>query len=344
MNNDFKNMTFEQITDMVAQIGVKPYFAKYIFSFVHGKHTDDIQQITTLSKPLRQQLIDAGYQISSLQTAQTLTDADGTVKMLFQLPDDNPIESVLLTTDKGRKTLCISSQSGCRMACKFCATGQLGFKRNLTAAEIVDQFYQATIQHGTISNVVYMGMGEPFDNYDNVMDSVRILNHPHGQAVGARHITVSTCGIPHAIERFATENLQVRLAISLHAPEDALRIRLMPSAVKYPLDEIMDATRSYQDQTNRRVTIEYCMIEATNDSDRHAKLLANLLKGIDVGVNLIEFNPFRPCNLRPSSRNQIHRFKDILTKEGVETIVRYKRGQKINAACGQLGAAWLKKS
>jgi 23S rRNA (adenine2503-C2)-methyltransferase len=227
------------------------------------------------------------------------------------------------------------------MACRFCATGRLGFARSLNAGAIIEQVYQAATRCGKIHNVVYMGMGEPFDNTAAVLDSIRILNHPLGLGLGQRHITLSTCGLPEAIRQFAQLRWQVRLAVSLHAPDEALRRRLMPVAGKVPLTELLDAVRDYQRITRRRVTFEYCLMRDVNDSPAQARATADLLQGLNAAVNLIEFNPYPGCAYKPSDRDGMQRFRDVLRRARIETVIRYRRGRSIKAACGQLGAAWL---
>jgi 23S rRNA (adenine2503-C2)-methyltransferase len=345
-----------------------------------------------LSKSFRSRLIEQGYYISKLLVLDKLTDPDGTVKYIFGLPaspDGKRIESVLLFDDD-RRTLCVSTQAGCAMGCVFCATGRGGLKRNLTAGEIVDQVNavseQRTADSGQkrnerctpnaercINNVVFMGMGEPLVNYEAVLDAVRILNHPEGRKIGIRHITISTCGLPEGIERLADEDIQPRLAISLNAPTDAIRQKLMPIAKKYSLDRLFRAVEVYQHKTHNRVTFEYCMIKGVNDTVLHARMLVKRLRphrfasqkrsSGGCNVNLIEYNPVRPLadravehlnsgadenaklrstvllfNLQPSSRQTIERFANTLSDAGLETTVRLKMGQTINAACGQLGA------
>ena len=343
MNKDLKSKTIEQLEELVIDSGGKKYLAKYIFTFIHAQDAAGIDDITPLPKALRQNLAEQGYFISQLKTVEQFSDPDGTIKFLFEAGDGTRFESVILIDDgeASRKTLCISCQAGCRMACTFCATARLKFTRDLTAGEIADQLNQVAKQCGKINNVVYMGMGEPFDNYDEVMQSVRIINHQAGKSIGQRHITVSTCGITDGIDRFAAENLQVRLAISLHAPNDQIRKRLIPATAEYPLDKLIQSAKSYQQETQRRITFEYCMIDGLNDSLKNAAELAKLLRGIKAGINLIEYNPHKRCKFKPSSRQKIQQFKDALMQAGFETIIRYKRGQKINAACGQLGATWL---
>ena len=228
-----------------------------------------------------------------------------------------------------------------RDGCVFCATGKLGFRRNLTAAEIVDQVNTVQKDAGRISNVVYMGMGEPLANYAAVVKSLGILNHPKGKNIGVRHITVSTCGLAPEIRKLASEDLHPRLAVSLNAPTDDLRTKLMPINAKYPIADLMAAVRFYQDRTRQRVTFEYVLIKALNDSAGHAKMLVKLLAGLACNVNLIEHNPYPTCKYAGSGSARIREFAAVLDEAGIETTVRFRMGRDIKAACGQLGADWL---
>jgi 23S rRNA (adenine2503-C2)-methyltransferase len=241
-------------------------------------------------------------------------------------------------SDDGRKTVCISTQAGCAMNCAFCATGRLKLQRNLTAAEIVDQVACILRDKHKISSVVYMGMGEPLENYDAVMRSVRMLNHPDGYNIGIRHLTISSCGISPAIVRLADENIQPRLAVSLNATANSLRTKLMPINKKYPIESIILAVETYQAKTRRRVTFEYVLIKELNDGVIQARMLAKLVAGLKCNVNLIEYNPHAGCRFAASDRTAIAGFARTLGAAGIETTVRYKRGRKIKAACGQLGA------
>ena len=342
MDKDFKNKTIEELEQIVETFGGKKYLAKYIFSFIHAQDIVQIDGLTTLKKDLRQKLTDQGYYISELELVEKFVDPDGTVKYLFEMADGVRVESVLMTS-KERKTVCISCQAGCRMGCDFCATAKLRFKRNLTAAEIVDQVNQIAKDVGTVNNVVYMGMGEPLDNYDDVMRSLRIINYHAGKNIGQRHLTISTCGIPEAIDRFANEKLQVHLSISLHSARQNKREQLMSIANKYDLREVISAVKRYQQKTNRRVMFACCMIAGFNDSDEDARKIIKLLEGINANINLIEFNEHPGCDLAPSSNVRVARIMDILMKAGIETTVRYKKGDEIKGACGQLGAALLEK-
>ncbi|OHB60534.1 MAG: hypothetical protein A2167_06275 [Planctomycetes bacterium RBG_13_46_10] len=227
------------------------------------------------------------------------------------------------------------------MGCKFCATARVKLRRNLTAAEIVDQVNIVQSDTGRISNVVYMGMGEPLLNYNNVLKSVRILNHPAGKNIGIRHLTISTCGIVPGIKKLANEDIQPRLAVSLNAPTDSLRTKLMPINAKYPIAELLKAVRFYQEKTDQRVTFEYVLIKELNDSAEHARMLIKLLSGIMRNVNLIEHNPHPGCGFVGSDNKRIKQFASILERAGIETTIRFRMGRGIKAACGQLGADTL---
>ncbi len=340
MSLNLKNKTYSDLLELVVAYEQKPFCAQYLFSFIHQKDAIAISDISPLSKPFREKLAHDGFTIAGIELLEQHDDPDGTIKFVFGLPGGAKIETVRLKDDD-RNTLCISTQAGCRMGCKFCATGQLQFQRNLTAAEIVDQVYKAEKVCGRINNLVYMGMGEPLDNYDEVMRSVDILNHEDGRNIGIRHITLSTCGLPEEIKKLALSSLQPRLAVSLHAPDEATRAKIMRIGSKYPLSEVMAALKTYQNTTGKRITIEYCMIDHVNDRPEHAKALVKLLRPLKVNVNLIELNPFPGCRFEPSGSKQIQAFAKILSDAGIETVIRFKRGRSIKAACGQLGATWL---
>jgi len=336
---DLKDKTLGELERIVVDMGGKKYLAAYIFQFIHVENAVEISQITPLSKTFREQLVERGYHISSLTVADKLTDKDGTAKYLFELGDGNRIETVLLL-DGTRRTLCVSTQVGCTMDCRFCATAKIPFERNLTAGEIVDQVNAVQKDAGRISNVVYMGMGEPLANYAAVIKSLCILNHPKGKNIGIRHMTVSTCGIVPAIRELAGENVHPRLAVSLNAPSDDIRTRLMPINAKYPIADLLKAVRFYQAKTRQRVTFEYVMIKELNDSTAQAALLVRLLKGLECNVNLIEHNRYPRCKYAGSGGQRIGRFASVLEDAGIETVIRFKMGREIRAACGQLGADW----
>jgi 23S rRNA (adenine2503-C2)-methyltransferase len=352
MNRDLKDKTLEELEKAVVGLGQKKYLAGYLFKFIHTQNGREIAALSTLSKAFRTQLMERGYFISQLKIIDVLTDPDGSAKYLFELADGERIEAVLLPEEE-RRTLCVSTQVGCPMGCAFCATGRIQFRRNLTAGEIVDQVNTVCsvpvraseeTPHGVttnrITNIVYMGMGEPLLNYDAVLKSIRILNHSAGKNIGIRHITISTSGIVPGIRQLADEEIRPRLAISLNAPTDALRSRLMPVANKYPLAELLQAVRFYQETTGQRVTFEYVLIDKVNDSVTHARMLVKLLRGLMYNVNLIEHNPFSGCEFTGSSRERIQRFASVLKEAGVETTIRFRMGRRIKAACGQLQAGY----
>lgn len=354
MSKDLKDKTLGELEQIAEAMGGRKYLAGYIFHFIHVEDAEDISEITPLSKSFREQLAEQGYFISRLSILNKLTDKDGTAKYVFALGDGCRIETVLLLDDKrkgshfarssrngGSRTLCVSTQAGCAMDCAFCATGKLKLQRNLTAGQIVDQVNAVQKDAGRISNVVYMGMGEPLANYTAVVKSLRILNHPKGKNIGIRHITVSTCGLAPEIRRLASEDVHPRLAVSLNAPTDTLRTKLMPINAKYPIAELLKAVRFYQDKTRQRVTFEYVLIKGLNDSGNHAKMLVRLLAGLSCNVNLIEHNPFPACKYTGSDSARIREFAAVLEDAGVETTVRFRMGRNIKAACGQLGADWI---
>ncbi len=343
MEKDLKTRTPQELAAIAAEFGGKSYTARYIFTYLHQHNVNDINLMTTLAKEMRRKLIDAGFYITQLKIEDKLTDPDGTVKYLFQTADGSKIESVLLD-ETGRKTICVSTQVGCRLGCKFCATGALGFIRNLDAGEIIDQVSAICADSQCrVNNVVFMGMGEPLENYDNVFRAVRIFASDIGKQIGARRQTISTVGIPDGIRRLAEEDIYPRLAVSLHAPDDNIRKQIVPTANKYPLKDIIAAMKYYNEKTDRRITIEYCMIDGINDSFDSARTLIQILRPLRVGINLIEYNPHPGSDFQPSRRQQIKAFKDMLMQAGYEAIIRFRRGQAINAACGQLGADRLAK-
>jgi 23S rRNA (adenine2503-C2)-methyltransferase len=333
---DLKNLLPEELQKLAVQTGEKSFAGTVLFEWIHQKSIAKLDAAANLSKKFRAALQSAGFYIGSLRLLKRAADADGTLKYLFQLADGHKIETVLLD-DAGRRTLCLSAQVGCRRGCLFCATGRMGFRRDLSAGEIADQVIQAEKNERLkINNVVYMGMGEPLDNYDNVLKSVRILNDKRGKNIGARHITISTCGIIPGIERLAAENLQIRLAVSLHGATDAVRGRLMPVNKKYPVAELIRAVRAYQKRSGRRVTFEYIMLKGLNDAREHARSLLKLLNGLSAKINLIEYNPHSRAEFAPSPKKTIREFWWIITDRGFSAAIRHKRGDFINAACGQL--------
>jgi 23S rRNA (adenine2503-C2)-methyltransferase len=354
---DLKSMTRAELTDLAGWIKLKPYQAKDIFKFIHKHHKQNIDELTTISKAARQSLNDTGCYISNLEIIEILTDPDGTKKIITRTNDNVNIQTVLINddkqdrdTDRLRRTVCISSQAGCKFGCKFCATGKMGFIRNLTPAEIIDQVYIAqkiaveentTEQNAadkakTINNVVFMGMGEPFDNFDNCAKAAIILNDPAGANIASRRITLSTCGICEEINKFSKLPGQFRLAISLHSAIQNKRQTIMPVAKTQTLEKLKTALCKYQNQTGRRITIEYCMLAGVNDGEEDIKALEDYCRGMKVNINLIEFNDHAGSSYKAADSGKIKQFAQQLNSAGIETAIRYKRGVAIDAACGQL--------
>ncbi len=329
------------LTAMLAEMGEPAFRAKQVWAWLYRHHAANFDEMTNLSKPLRAKLA-ARAEIALPSPVAVLTSGDDeTVKTLFNLGGTEEIEVVLMRYDK-RRTLCISTQAGCAMACPFCATGQMGFRRNLSAGEIVSQvLYYARMLRSTdekVTNIVFMGMGEPLANYAATWEAVHRLNDPDGFGLGARHMTLSTVGLVPAIRQMSREPEQVGLAVSLHAPNDPLRDELVPVNRRYPLAMLMDAVRDYITITHRRVTFEYALMDGKNDSPRHADELATLLRGLLCHVNLIPLNPTDGSPYGGSPAERVYAFRDRLQAAGIPVTVRIRRGIDIQAGCGQLRA------
>ncbi|OGZ19842.1 MAG: 23S rRNA (adenine(2503)-C(2))-methyltransferase [Candidatus Nealsonbacteria bacterium RIFCSPHIGHO2_01_FULL_43_31] len=313
---------------------------KQIKKAVFNDLIENWDEATTLPLALRKTL-QADCPISELEPEKTLTSKDGdTLKILFLTKDGSKIESVLMKHIDERNTVCVSSQVGCSVGCEFCATGELGFKRNLSDSEIVDQvLYFARLlkkEGDKVTNVVFMGMGEPFLNYDNVLGAIKTLNNKDGFNLGARHMSVSTVGVVEGIKKFTEADLQVNLAISLHAPDNVLRSKLVPLNKTYPIEKVLSAVDSYIQKTKRRVMFEYLMIDGVNDGEKQALSLAKLLKKPLYFLNLISYNPTGHCEFKPSPGWKIKKFKEILERAGISVTQRYEFGKEIKGACGQL--------
>ena len=324
-----------------AELGEKRFRANQVIQWIHQYGVSDFAEMTNLSKDLRARLEEA----AEIRTPEIVVDQasnDGTHKWLLRLDSGNSVETVFIP-EKGRGTLCVSTQVGCALECSFCSTAQQGFNRNLTVSEIIGQIWVANKALGRdpkgdriISNVVFMGMGEPLLNFDNTVKAIDLLMDDFAYGLSKRRVTVSTSGVVPALDRLKQVS-DVALALSLHAPDDELRNKLVPLNKKYPIREVLDACKRYiQGDTRRKVTIEYVMLEGVNDSIDHAKALVKLLKGLPSKVNLIPFNPFPGTQYKRSSEETINRFRDVLIKGGLITITRRTRGDDIDAACGQL--------
>ena len=333
------NLSSPDLMELVSGWGEPAYRAEQLESWLYQKYVTDVSAMTNLSKSLRQRVADECL-VDPLKLVVSLDSTDGhTRKALFALPDGQQVEAVLMRYDK-RQTLCISTQAGCAMACPFCATGQMGFRRNLSAGEIVAQvlyFARRLDDEGKrVSNVVFMGMGEPLANYAETWRAIRRLNDSNGFNLGARHITVSTVGLVPAIRRMSKEPEQIGLAVSLHAPTDELRDVIVPVNQRYPLAMLMQAVRDYIAITNRRVTFEYALMDNLNDSDSQADQFAALVQGLLCHVNLIPLNPTPDSPWSGSPDERVYAFRDRLLAAGIPTTVRLRRGIDIAAGCGQL--------
>ena len=337
---DVKSMTPEELKLLMEELGEKPFRAKQIFSWMHEHAAVSWEDMTNLPLSLRKKL--AAYPLTVLQKADMQESAlDGTRKYLFRLPDGNVIESVLMRYHHGN-SVCISSQAGCRMGCRFCASAIGGFTRNLLPSEMLEQIYRIQADTGErVSNVVVMGTGEPLDNYENLLRFLRLLTGEGGLAVSQRNITVSTCGLVPKILSLAEEDLKITLAISLHAPNDEKRRRLMPVANRYSIDELLDACRTYFAKTGRRVSFEYSLVAGENDSGEDAAELAGRIRGMNCHVNLIPVNPVKERSYRRSDRQAVANFKNNLEKYGINVTIRREMGSDRDGACGQLRKRYM---
>lgn len=326
--------THQQLEQYFLDLGEKKFKATQVFEWLYEKRVSSFEEMSNVKKNVIQ-VLQRDYVMEPLKIMDILTDVD-VHKYLFQLSDGEKVEAVLMKHDYGN-SICVSTQVGCNMGCTFCESGRLKKRRNLEAYEMVLQLLMVEEHLGErISHVVLMGIGEPFDNYENVMKFIDIINHPKGMAIGARHITISTCGIIPKIKEFMKEKRQANLAISLHAPNDALRSRLMPINKAYPLTELIPVLKEYVNETHRRLTFEYIMLKGINDQKVHAIELAKLLRGINCYVNLIPYNETSHIEYEKSSKERILQFYDALKKEKINVTIRREFGSKVMAACGQL--------
>ena len=333
--NCISSYTLEGLTALMKELGQPAFRAKQIFHWLHQKLVTEFSAMTDQPKALLAKL-EEGYTIAAPAIVRRQQSKDGTVKYLFALEDGNCIETVIMRYHYG-VTACVSSQVGCRMGCRFCASTQAGRVRNLEAGEIAGQIYAAQKDIGErISHIVLMGIGEPLDNFDNVMGFLSIISSPDGVNIGMRNISLSTCGIVPMIDKLAEKKLQLTLSISLHAPNDAMRSGMMPVNDAYPVAQLIAACRRYQQTTGRRVSFEYSMVRGVNDSPATAKELAALIRGMGAHVNLIPINPVDGSPYSATDAENVKRFQTLLTDLGVNATVRRRLGSDISAACGQL--------
>ena len=327
-------LTYEDLENYFLEIGSKKFHGNQLFTWLYEKRIKSYDEITNIKKELISE-ISSKYSIDRLKIVSIEKDVD-VCKYLFELSDGEHIEAVLMRHDYGN-SVCVSSQVGCNMGCRFCESGRRKKVRNLETYEMVLQILEIEEELGErISHVVVMGIGEPFDNYDNLIKFFKIINHPKGLAIGARHITVSTCGVVPKIKEFAELDMQVNLAISLHAPNNEIRDSIMPINKAYPLDVLIPCLKDYIKKTNRRLTFEYILLKDINDTKECAEELAKLVKGMNCYINLIPYNETNNLKFMRSSTVQIMRFYDILKKNKVNVTIRREFGSKISAACGQL--------
>ena len=332
---DLKSMTPEELTAWCKEQGMPAFRGKQIFQWF-GRGVSSVEEMTNLPKALREKIDQEGQFSAPVVERKQVSKLDGTIKYLWRLSDGNCIETVLMRYRHGN-SVCISSQVGCAMGCAFCASTLGGKVRNLTAAELLDQVVFTQKDSGyPISNIVLMGIGEPLDNYDNVKRFLELVNHPDGMNIGMRHISLSTCGLVKGIDRLAEEGLQITLSVSLHAPDDETRTRLMPVNKAHNVDQLFDACRRYFKKTGRRISYEYAMIDGMNDTPYHADLLAGYLEGTVAHVNLIPLNHVEESPYKPSTAKNVAAFQKALEKRGITATVRRRLGSDIDASCGQL--------
>ena len=333
---DIKSLNLNELENLIVSDGLQKFRAKQIYDWLHIKHVTSFSEMTNLSADLREKLSEK-YFVNSLETALVQTSKlDGTKKYLFKLMDGNFVESVWMKYHHGN-SVCISSQVGCRMGCKFCASTLDGLTRCLEPSEMLDQIYRITEETGErVSNVVVMGTGEPMDNYDNLLKFIRLLTDDKGLNISQRNITVSTCGIIENMRRLADEKLQITLALSLHAVTDEKRKELMPIANKYTIAELMDACKYYFDTTGRRISFEYALVRGVNDTDEDANGIIRLARKVGAHINLIPVNPIKERDFKETAHPDVLAFKNKLEKNGINVTIRREMGRDIDGACGQL--------
>lgn len=333
---DIRSYTFEQLNTEMQEIGEKSFRSKQIYSWLHEKLVDSFEEMTNLSKALREKL-EQSYEIRKVSMLERQVSAlDGTNKFLFELYDGNVVESVLMRYKHGN-SVCISSQVGCRMGCRFCASTLDGLERNLTPSEMLGQIYEIQkISGERVSNIVIMGTGEPLDNYENFVTFIHMISDEHGLNISQRNITVSTCGIIPNMKKLAEENFQITLALSLHGSNQEKRKKLMPVANKYELTDVLEACDYYFKKTGRRITFEYSLVHGINDTEEDAEELIRILKPRNCHLNLIPVNPIKEREFEKPTRQHAEKFKNKLEKNGINVTIRREMGSDIDGACGQL--------
>ncbi len=336
MNRDILSMTFDELSDEFSALGIPKFRAKQIYEWLHKHLAGDYDEMLNIPKILREELKEKLPILNCKIEKKQVSAIDGTIKYLFRLHDGDYVESVVMKYKYGY-TICVSSQVGCKMGCAFCASTLGGFQRSLNAGEILSQIYTAQKDIGErISHIVLMGMGEPLDNFDNVMRFIELVTDEKGVNISMRNISLSTCGIIPGINQLLDKHLQLTLSISLHAPDNEIRSQIMPVNKKYPVDELLKICRKYTKETSRRISFEYSMLSGFNDTDECARLLASKLKGMLCHVNLIPVNEVAESPYKPSTPERIEKFIEILSKNGINATVRRKLGSDIDASCGQL--------
>ena len=338
------NFTLEELTEYFLSVGETKYRATQVFEWLYRKRVNTFEEMTNLSKKTIE-MLNEHFTIEHLKVRTCQISEDGTRKYLFELSDGNLIETVLMRHNYGN-SICVTSEVGCNMGCAFCASGELGCVKRLPLSEMVLQVLEVQKDldksFERVTNIVVMGIGEPFDNYDTVLKFFRVVNYAKGLEIGARHITVSTCGIAPKIREFADFDLQINLALSLHAPNNELRNQIMRINKAYPLEEVIDALKYYYEKTNRRITFEYILLRGVNDTLDHAKQLVNLIKGMNAYVNLIPYNEVTTKPFKQTTREDAQKFFEYLHSHNIQTTLRMEHGADIDAACGQLRAKALK--
>jgi len=340
---DIKSYNLQELTEFVVGLGDKKFRAKQIYEWLHQKLVVSFDEMSNLPVNFREKLKETCRLTALVPVSVQVSQLDGTTKYLFELYDGNVIESVLMIYKHGN-SVCISSQVGCRMGCRFCASTLDGLERNLTPSEMLDQIYRIQALTGErVDNVVVMGSGEPFDNFEAFIKFIQLLNDENGLNISARNLTVSTCGLVPKIKELADMQLQITLAISLHAPNDEMRRTLMPIANKYSIQEIIDACRYYIDVTGRRITFEYSLVQNVNDSESCAMQLISLVRGLNCHINLIPVNPIKERDFKQTRQKEIQLFKNKLEKSGINVTIRREMGRDIDGACGQLRKSYVEK-